>query len=175
MLISKISSSKKWQQRRWCLWISSSGEFIIFSILYSPPPASPNDRIGIIACSDRGQWFYWRSSSSSRWFYWSSSISLWFYWSTSSRQWFYWRSTVEVATLTIQCNSTERRSIWSHKTLSEQYSANEIQCDCNLISTMQYKRNYELRSIECISRKYDCFVLLYFISQILESGAPFGP
>ena len=74
MLISKISSSKKWQQRRWCLWISSSGEFIIFSILYSPPPASPNDRIGIIACSDRGQWFYWSSSSSSQRIYWSRIV-----------------------------------------------------------------------------------------------------
>ena len=40
---------------------------------------------------------------------------------------------------------------------------------------MQYKRNYELHSIQCISRKYDCFVLLYFISQILESRAHSGP
>ena len=48
---------------RRCLRISSNCEFIIFQILYSPPPASPNDRIGIIACSDRGQWCLYCNSA----------------------------------------------------------------------------------------------------------------
>ena len=44
-------------------------EFIIFSILYSPPRPSPNDRIGIIACSDRGQWKRTSTPSSALFYY----------------------------------------------------------------------------------------------------------